>query len=218
MWSAQHAPGLVFSHAEQNLSALRLHRQSCRPGPLTIRFLQAAFSARPLQFLELLGQQLAMLRLAADDGSELSEIYEALQEVGSANERFWLGPTATHKQTQGWRVCQIPKLTGRYCMLVRKGEVADAPLGLCLHRAQRRRHDAHSIFALFVGWLWFVFITMAITNAIGLGQLIAYLCGSLLVSLWLTRGPFVALRADQQTLDQVNKGLQLHAVKDIGRR
>ena len=67
-------------------------------------------------------------------------------------------------------------------------------------------------FALVVGWEWFFFVSMAMRDTIGLEQLIAYMSGSLLFSLWLTRGLFVALRADQRTLDQVHKELPLKGV------
>ena len=212
MLSAQQAPDLVFLHSERFRSALLFHRRSCQRGPLTLRFVHAGLSARRLQFLNLVERQRTMLRLAADDGSELVEIYEALKEAESAEELFWLGQTATHKQKHVWQACQIPDLRVRYSALVRKGEVADAPSGLCLHRARQRLRVAYWIFALFVGWQWFIFISMFMTDAIGLGQLTAYIFGSLLFSLWLTRGLFVALRADQRTLDQVNKGLRLKGV------
>lgn len=216
MLSAQQAPDLMFLHSERFRSALLFHRRSCQPGLLTLRFVHAGLSARPLQFLNLVERQRAMLRLAADDGSELGEIYEALKEVWSAQERFWLGQTATHKQKLGWQACQIPNLHVRYSALVRTGEVADAPVGLCLHLARQRRRVAYLIFALVVGWEWFFFISMAMRDAISLEQLIAYMSGSLLFSLWLTRGLFVALRADQRTLDQVNKGLHPQGV--VGKR
>lgn len=216
MLSAQQAPDLVSLHFEQFRSALLFQRRSCQLGPLTLRFVHAGLSARPLQFLNLVERQRTMLRLAADDGSELDEIYEALKEAEAGQERFWLGQTATHKQKHGWQACEIPVLQVRYSALVRKGEVADAPAGLFLHRARQRRRVAYWIFALFVGWQWFIFSSMFLTDAIDLEQLIAYISGSLLLSLWLTRGLFVALRADQRTLDQVNKGLRLKGV--AGRR
>ena len=108
MLSAQQAPDLVALHKKRFRSALRSYRRSCQPGPLTLRFVHAGLSARPLQFLNLVERERTMLRLAADDGSELGEIYEALKEVESAQEHFWLGQTATHKQKLGWQACQNP--------------------------------------------------------------------------------------------------------------
>jgi len=95
--------------------------------------------------------------------------------------------------------------------LVRNGKVADTPEGLGLYRARHRRHVAYLIFALVVGWEWFIFVTMAIRGTIEIAELIGYMAGALLFSFWLTRNLFTALRADQRAVDQVNARLQPQA-------
>jgi hypothetical protein len=67
------------------------------------------------------------------------------------------------------------------------------------------------IFALVVGWEWFIFVTMAIRGTIEIAELIGYMAGALLFSFWLTRNLFTALRADQRAVDQVNARLQPQA-------
>jgi hypothetical protein len=208
MLTANQAPDMFFAHTAQFRASLLSHHQACRPVTLSKRFAQALLTGRLVRFMHLVARQQTMLKLAANEAAETHDLYVALKDLQDAQEHYSLGPAATHKQKLGWRACHFPVLKAHYETLVRNGEVADMPEGLSLHRAKARRHVAYILFALLVAWEWLVFIAMAINGALNLAELVSYMAGAPLLSFWLTRGLFAALRTDQRAVEQVNMTLR----------
>lgn len=206
--SSRRAVGQVDLHYRQVEGALRWHRWSCQPIQVVRRLIQAAFSQRLLKCVALLRQQTAMLRLAADDGSDVVLVLEALVALSTSVAQYELGPNPTPKQRIAFAACEVPALRARFAQLVRGGQIDSSPAGLRLLHATRRRIAAYAVFALFAGWSGLLFVAMAIRGTLDLQHLAGYLCGSVLISAYLTRGLFTELRADQQTVLDLNSHLK----------
>lgn len=211
--TAQKKQELFYDHRDKFRAALFENRRSCQPAHLTRRFIHATLQRRPRQFLQYVAGQRALLALAANDSSYTEEVLDALSKLSSLEYRYELGPTATDKQRQGFQGCKVEPTRTRYAKLVRDGEVADGPSGLRLHRARNRKRTGYLAFALLVGWTWLIFIKMAADGALGGGQLAFYMAGSAAFSAWLVRGIFTAVSADQDTVDEANRGLRLRLVR-----
>lgn len=220
MLTAQQAPELYRDHRDKFLATLFWNRRSCQPAQLTRRFIYASLQRRPRQFLQYVSGQRALLALAGDDSSYTEEVLEALTRLSSLAYCYQLGPTATDRQKRGLLGCEVPMTREHYAKLVRDGEVADGPTGLNLHRAKQRKRAGYLVFALFVAWTWLIFMKMAADGALEGGQLAFYMAGAVVISGWLVRGIFTAVRADEVTVDEVNRGLgpRLARGKDEARR
>lgn len=218
MLTVRHGHDLVRANADEFKAALFFNRRSCQPAHLARRFVYAAATRRLRNHRELVASQRTMLALAADDSAVAEEVLDAFLKLSSLAHQFELGPDASDKQRRGLLACNVFKTRAHYAKLVRGGEIADSPTGFSLHRAKSRRRTGYVMFAMMVAWTWFLFIKMALDGAVEVGQLAEYMTGSVILSWWLTRSVFAAVRDDERNVKEVNSGLGPRRVVDRQRR
>jgi hypothetical protein len=208
MLSSQRSIGLADIQFREIEGALRWHRWSCRAIPLARRLLQALLSRRFTKCMALVAEQKAMLHSAADESSDDEPVLRALVALSSAVVHYELGPCPTPKQRLAFAACEIPSARARFAHLVREGEIESTPEGLRLLHAARRRVAAYIMLAAFVSWPGLLFAEMALDGRLSPEGLVGYLIGAVLVSVWLTRGLFTELRADELVIHQLNSRLK----------
>lgn len=208
MLSSRRTIGQVDQNHRQIEGALRWHRWSCHPIQVVRRLAQAAFSQRLLKCIALLREQFAMLRLAADDGSDGVVVLDAILTLATSVVQYELGPNLTPKHRIAFAACEGSVQRDRYAQLVRAGEIDSCPAGLTLLHVRRRRIAAYAAFALFAGGMGLFFVGLATRGILDLQHLAGYLVGSVLISAFLTRGMFAELRTDEKAVRDLNSHLR----------
>lgn len=210
---SQRTLAMTDLHLRQVQLALNWHRKSCQPGQVARRLVHALFSNRLTKLIALITQQKAMLKLAADEGSDDAPVLDALVALSTAVTVFELGPNATPKQRLAFSACEIAAVRSRFAHLVREGSIGTDPHDLRLQSATRRRIASYVTFAMLASWSGMVFITMAMYGTLDPWELAGYLVGSVVLSAYLTRGMFTELRADERTVQDLNSKLQPRSVR-----
>jgi hypothetical protein len=213
MLSSHRAIGLADLQFRQIEGALRWHRASCRPISLVPRIVDAAVSGRLRRCLALIAEQKAMLHMAADEGSDDVLVLDALIALSTAVVHYEILSSPTPKLRLALAACGPPAKRARLARLVRGGEIESTPAGLRLLGATRRRVAAYGALAMFIMWPGAIFLKMAIDGALSPEQLVGYLIGTVLISVWLTRGLFTALRSDERMVLDLNSNLRPQAAK-----
>lgn len=192
---------------------LLFHLRSCQPLRILARLLLAALSGRFLNCAALIGEQRALVQLAADESSQNASVLEAIAVLSKAVIRFELGRDASERHRIAYAACNIPTVRIRFAQMVRRGDIAFNRTGLTLLRARRRRLAAYGFVSALAAGPGSVFITMAISGTIGLADLCLYLVSSILMAAYLTRGNFADLREDERVIRDLNSRPRLRLAK-----
>ncbi|TDP74754.1 hypothetical protein [Roseateles toxinivorans] len=215
MLSSQRAIGLTALQFQKIEGALRWHRDACRPVNVLRRLVSSAFSGRLRQAIALICEQKTMLRMAADETGDDGTVLEALFSLSSAVADYELQSAVDEpKMRLALAVCSLQGKRDRFARLVRNGEVETAPTGLRLRGLTARRIAAYGAVTLFTVWPGAIFWRMEVDGALSRGQLVGYLIGTVLISIWLTRSLFTELRADKRLMLELNSDLRPQQISD----